>query len=53
MLQTNNQFTMIRNRLVTIVNRLEKIKKANEGTRVAKEINQVIVTLLEEINKLP
>ena len=53
MLQTNNPLTVIRNRLISIVNRLEKIQNKNEGTRVAKEINQVIVTLLEEINKLP
>ena len=43
----------MRSKLVAIVNQLEKIKTSNAGTRVAQEINQAIVKLLEEINKLP
>ena len=53
MLQTNNQFTGIRNRLVSLVNKLQKIEEKNKGSAVAREIQQVIVVLLEEINKLP
>lgn len=48
-----NPFTQLRNKLILISNKLEKIKEKNKGTRTEKELEQLMLFIAEEINKLP
>ena len=48
-----NPLTEIRNRLIKTVSKLEKTKDETNFSRVKKIIDQVILELTEEINKLP
>ena len=48
-----NPLTKVKNKLIKIVGRLEKAKDSSNLDSVKKSIDQIILELTEEINKLP
>ncbi len=48
-----NPLTVVKNKLIKTVRKLEEVKVSNNISQMKKTIEQIIVDLSEEIKKLP
>lgn len=52
-MRQSNPLTVIKNKLVKTVRKLEEAKDSSNTNHIKKTVEQIIIELSEEINKLP